>query len=437
VLLQQANAGVGGRAIIRAGFWRLSAIGIAALFGFCSLLLVARALGPELFGQYAFALWLAATAAPVAGASLPALSSRAIANLQSPEKPGVVANIFSLALRRCFRGLVFYCLLSLSLIGAYAKFSGNIALVPLLLAGLCMLVRLAGGIASMALRALRRFDLLAAMYLLGAAATLLLVLLGSQIETSGPNQVYLFLLAPAVAGVLTLCAFGLCAGRLLRLKEPFRPGMELNESLTGGVRSSLLPVILDAVVWQHAEVVALGGARAYSDLGCYLLCVMISGRLLQALPVLYTTCILPLRLRVMPGRRSINAAEAYRKTMLGMAWLALATCASGVVFCPGLISLCFGAAYLPAVAPLRILLVATALGSISSISVTRLAHEERTRAQDWLRAAGALLTLSLAWPLSASAGVTGTAIASAIAQCVCAAGTMVIDIRKMRARKAS
>jgi O-antigen/teichoic acid export membrane protein len=102
-----------------------------------------------------------------------------------------------------------------------------------------------------------------------------------------------------------------------------------------------------------------------------------------------------------------------------------------------LISWCFGAAYLPAVMPLRILLVATALGSISSASVTRLANGERKRAQIWLSAVGATLTLALAWPLSASAGMMGAAIASAIAQCVCVTGTMVICIRKMRSRKAS
>ena len=422
---------------MRAGFWRLSSIGVSVLFGFCSLLLVARSLGPELFGQYAFALWLATAAAPVAGAGMSALTSRTIANIQSRARPEIAAGIFYFVARQRRRRLALYCLLYLLLIVPCTRFFGNITLVPLLLGGLFTLIHLSGGIVAIALRGLRRFDLLAAIHLLGAATTLLLVLLSVQAVTSGINQVYLFLLAPAVASILTVWISALCAGKLLPLKQARKPGMELKEQLARGLHNSLLPVILDVIVWQHAEVIALGRARSTADLGYYLLGVMISGCVIQALPTLYTTCILPLRLRIMPDRRSTNAADAYRRTTLGLVWLALPICAFGVAFCPNLISWCFGAAYLPAVMPLRILLVATALGSISSASVTRLANGERKRAQIWLSAVGATLTLALAWPLSASAGMMGAAIASAIAQCVCVTGTMVICIRKMRSRKAS
>jgi O-antigen/teichoic acid export membrane protein len=437
VLLQHANAGAGRHAIIRAGFWRLSAVGVSVLLGFCSLLLVARSLGPELFGQYAFALWLATVAAPVAGAGMSALTSRTIANIQSRAKPEIAAGIFYFVAGQRRRRLALFCLLYLLLIIPCTKFFGNITLVPLLLAGLFTLIHLSGGIVATAWGGLRRFDLVAAIHLLGAATTLLLVLLSLQTVTAGINQVYLLLLAPAVASMLTLWTSMLCAGKLLPLKQARKPGVELKEQLAHALRSSLLPVILDVVVWQHAELIALGRARSSADLGYYLLCVMLSGRVLQALPTLYTTCILPLRLRMIPNRHSTDAADAYRRTTLGMVWLALPVCAFGMAFCPGLISWCFGAAYLPAVMPLRILLAATALGSISSASVTVLANEERKRAQIWLSAMGAMLTLALAWPLSASAGMTGAAIASAVAQCVCATGTMVICIRKMRSRKAS
>lgn len=415
----------------------MSAVGVSVLFGFCSLLLVARSLGPELFGQYAFALWLATAAAPVARASMSALTSVTIANIQSREKPQIAAGIFYFVACQRLRRLALYCLLFLLLIISCTRYlNGNITLAPLLLAGLFTLIHLSGGIIAIALRGLRRFDLLAAIHLLGTATTLLLVLLSLQTITSGVNHLYLFLLAPAVASMLALYASALCIGKLLPLKQARKPGVELKEQLTRGLRSSLPPVILDVIVWQHAELIAIGRARSTAELGYYLLGVMISGRVMQALPTLYTTCILPLRLHLMPVRRSTNAAGAYGRTTLGMVWLALPVCVFGVAFCPILISWCFGAAYLPAVMPLRILLVATALGSISSASVTRLANEEHKRAQVWLSAIGALLILALAWPLSASAGMKGAAIASAIAQCVCATGTMVICIRKMRPRKA-
>ena len=136
MLLQQANANAGRRAIMRAGLWRLSAVGVSVLFGFCSLLLVARSLGPQLFGQYAFALWLATATAPVAGVSLSALTSHTIANMQSREKPQIVAGIFYFVLRQRCRRLALYCLLYLLLIVPCTRFfDGNILLAPLLLAG--------------------------------------------------------------------------------------------------------------------------------------------------------------------------------------------------------------------------------------------------------------------------------------------------------------
>jgi O-antigen/teichoic acid export membrane protein len=438
VLLQRANAGAARHAVIRAGFWRLSAAGASILLGFCSTVLVARALGPELFGQYAFALWLATAAAPAVGAGMSALTSRVMAGIQSREKPQVVAGIFYFVMRKHSRKMALYCLFYLLLIVPCARFfGGNVTLILLLLAGLSAPPLLSGGVVNVTLRSLRRFDLLAAIHLLGAAITLLLVLLSLQSVATSTDQASLFLLAPAVASMVMLFASVLCIGKLLPLREAREPGTELREQLTRGLRHSLLFVMLEAVVWQHAELIALGRARSAADLGYYMLCVIISTRVMQALPTLYTTCILPLRLRIMAGRLSTNAADASRRTTLSLVWLAIPVCAFGIAYCPMLIGWCFGAAYLPMVMPLRILLVAAAVGSISSVSVTRLAHEDHNWAQAWLSAVGASLTLALAFPLTAFAGITGAAIGSAIAQCVCAFGTMFICTRKTRSRKAS
>ncbi len=438
MLLQRANAGAGRHAVARAGFWRLSATGASILLGFCSTLLVARALEPGLFGQYAFALWLATAAAPAAGVSICELTSRVVAGIQSREKPQVAAGIFYFVLRQHCHKIALYYLLYLLFIVPCARFFGaNATLTLLLLAGLSVFPLLTGGIVNVTLRSSRRFDLLAANHLLGAAITLLLVLLSLQSTTTGIDQAYLFLLITAVAGIVMFFTSLFCVSKLLPLRQAREPGEELKQQLRRSLRNARLPVLLDAVVWQHAELIALARARSTADLGYYMLCVLISGRVIQAIPALYTTCVLPLRCGVMPGRRSTNAADAHRRTTLGLAWLAILVCAPGIAFCPALIVWCFGAAYLPVVTPLRILLAAAVVGSISSASVTRLSHEERKRVQTWLSLAGAAITLALALPLIAFAGMTGAAIASAIAQCVCATGTMFICARNMRPRKAS
>ena len=423
-------------AVIRPGFWRLSAAGCAISLSFCSTLLVARVLEPALFGQYAFALWLATAAAPAAAASLAELTGRVAADIQSRAKPQIAVGIFFFVLRQHYRKMALYCLLYLLLIIPCVMFFGaNVSFTLLLLAGLTIPPLMSGGIVSITLRSLRRSDLLATIHLLSAAVTLLLVLLSLQSAMPDTGRAYLLLLAPAAAGMFTLFVALFCIGKLLPLREAREPGTNLKQQMRRGLRNPLLLFLLDAIVWQHAELIALGHGQSAAVLGFYILSTMISAQFMRLVPTLYTTCILPLWLRAMPGRRSLSAADAYGRTTRALLWLTIPACALGIYYCPALIAGCFGTAYLPVVMPLRILLVAAAAGSISSASVTRLLREERGRAQTWLSAGSATLTIALAIPLIALDGITGAAIASAIAQCFCAVGTMFICSRSLRCRK--
>jgi O-antigen/teichoic acid export membrane protein len=435
-VLLQANAGVGKHAVMRPGFWRLSAAGSAMLLGCCSTLLVARALGTTLFGQYAFALWLATVAAPAAGAGMSALTSRVIVDIQSREKPHKAAGIFYFVLRQHYRKMALYCLFYLLLIIPFASFFGaNVSLTLLLLAGLSAPPMLSGGITAITLRSLRRFDLLAATHLLGAAVTLLLVLLSAQSATPGMDQVYLFLLALAAASMFMLFVTILCIGKLLPLREAREPGPQLKQQLTRGLHNSLLLFTLDAIVWQHGELIVLGRGHSAAELGFYALSIIISARVMQLIPTLYATCVLPLWLRITPGRRSTDAASAYRRTTRGLVCLAIPVCALAIYFCPLLIGWCLGAAYLPIVTPLRILLFAAAVGSISSASITRMVPEEHKQARAWLGAAAATLNIALALPLIALVGISGAALASGIAQCFFALGSIILYAPVAQPRK--
>ena len=101
-------------------------------------------------------------------------------------------------------------------------------------------------------------------------------------------------------------------------------------------------------------------------------------------------------------------------------------CLGAIFCCPILISWCFGVPYLGVVTPLRILLVSALCGSVATISLTHLAHGERKRAQIHLGIVAALINILLAVPLIAFLGVTGAAMASAMAQIVSAIGSICI-----------
>jgi O-antigen/teichoic acid export membrane protein len=250
-----------------------------------------------------------------------------------------------------------------------------------------------------------------------------LVLIAIQLQG---DQVGIFLLVSAIAGTLTLAVALLCIMRLLPMRQAMQPGILLQDRLTRGLNNSLLLFTLDVIVWQRSEMLLLAHGHSSAELGFYALSSAISVRVIDISPTLLSTCILPLLLHYVPGQRYTNAGDAFIKTSLYVACLTIPLCIGTLVFCPVIISYCFGAAYLPVVTPLRILLISAAFGSVATVSLTHLANADRKRAQIRLGTGAALLNIVLALPCIALWGVTGAALASAAAQFVSATGSILM-----------
>jgi O-antigen/teichoic acid export membrane protein len=408
--------------VTRPGIWRLGIAACSLVMGASASILIARALGPGAFGIYMFTLWLATIATPAVGAGMSAVTRLRLAEIQSREEPRLVAGVFYFVWQRQYRRILLYCLLYLLLAFPLSAFFGaNAPILLLLLAGLCALPLLLSGIASITLRSLRRFDLLAAIHLFGAALTLFLLIVAVQLQG---DQVGIFLFILAAAGTLTLAMAVLCLMRLLPARQ--EPGALLQGRLTRGLSNSLPLFILDVVVWQRSEMLLLARGHSSAELGFYALSSVISAHVMDIAPTLLSTCLLPLLLRYAPGQRYSGASDAFVKTSRYVALLAIPICAGIILCCPLIIVSCFGDAYLPVVTPLRILLISAAFGSVSTISLTHLANGERKRAQLRLGTATASLNIVLALPLIALWGVTGAALASAAAQIVSAGGSILI-----------
>ena len=424
MLLQHSRTNAERKGVTLPGFWRLSAATCSVLLGFCSWVLIARTLGPAAFGTYSFVLWLAIVAVPAIGVGMSTLASRHIAEIQSREMPRLAAGIFHFVWKRQARSILLYCLLYLLLAYPLSRFFGASApLSLLLLAGLSAPPLLLSGVASITLRSLHRFDLLSAIHLLGAAVMLLLVVIATQLDG---DLVGVFLLVSALAGTFTLTIALICIFRLLPIGQALGPGPLLHERLTRGLSNSLLLFTLDAIVWQRSELILLAHWRSTAELGFYALSTMINTRIMEIAPTLLSTCVLPLLLRYIPGQRYANAYDAFVKTTLYVAGLAIIICILAILFCPLVISFFFGNDYLPVVTPLRILLVSTAFGSIATISLTHLANGERKRAQIRLGTGAAVVNIVLSIPCIALWGTTGAAIASSTAQIASATGSILI-----------
>lgn len=425
MLLQQyARANPGKLGVTRPGFGRLSIAACSFVVSVCTTILIARLLTPGAFGIYIFVLWLATAAVPAIGVGMLTVTSRHIAEIQSQQEPRLAAGVFHFVWRRQYRSILLYCLIYSLLAWPFSKLFGNSTPVLfLLLAGLSALPQLLSGVASITLRSLHRFGLLAAIRLFGTVTTLLLVVLATQVQG---NLIGILLLISATAATIPLAIAMMCILRLLPIREAAAPGAMLKDRLTRGLNNSLLLFTMDVIVWQRSEMLLLVHSHSTAELSFYALSSMISTRVIDITPTLLSTCLLPLLLRYVPGQRYTCASDAFVKTSRYVALLAIPLCVGAIIFCPGIIAFCFGNVYLPVVMPLRILLVAAAFGSVATVSLTHLANGERKQAQIKLGLYAASLNILLAVPCIALWGVTGAAFACAAAQIVSATGSIFI-----------
>lgn len=430
MLLHYARAESGNQSVTRPGFIRLSAAAFSTLVGIGFSILVARTLGPHAFGIYTFVFWLATVSVPVIGVGMSTETSRHIAEIQHRQDPRMAAGVFRFVWRRQSRSMLVYCGIYLLLVVPLCWwFGADAPILAVLLAGLGALPLLLSGIVGVTLRGLRRFDLLATIHLFSAVAGLFLITLAAQVPVAPGEQsaqIGLFLLASALAGTFSLAVGVICVMRLLPVHAAAKPNGLVVDRLTRGLSNSVPLFLLDGIVWQRSEVLLLGHWQSTAQLGFYSLSAIISAHMMEFSPMALSTCILPLVLRTFPRWRYANAADAFVKTSLYVALLALPLCILTIVFCSPIVEFCFGAAYLPVVLPLRLLTVSATVGSIATVSLTHLANGERRRAQMRMGIVAATLNIVLAVPCIVLWGITGAALASMIAQLVSAIGSILI-----------
>lgn len=411
------------------GFWRLSTAACSAALSFCLSILVTRTLGPGAFGSYTLVLWLATVMMPAIGIGATTLTSRHTAELQSREVPRLAAGIFYFVWRRQYGRILLYGLIYLLLIfPCFWFFGARTPVLLLILAGLSVPPLLLGSVASITLCSLRRYDLVAVIHMVGILTTLLLMLVATQVPG---KLIILLLIASAISSAFTLIIALICIIQLLPMGHALAPGLFLKERLTRSLNNSFLLFLLDVIVWQRSELVLIAHWRSAAELSFYALSSMISASMMVIPPFLLSTYIVPLLLRYVPGQRYSSAADAFIKTSCYMILLAVPLCIAMVLFCPAIIRSCFGDTYLPAVMPLRILLIGSTIGSISTVSLTYLANGERKQAQTQLGAIAAVLNIVLSIPCILLWGITGAALASTTARVVSAVGSIVICKRHM------
>ncbi|HEX4205728.1 MAG TPA: polysaccharide biosynthesis C-terminal domain-containing protein [Ktedonobacteraceae bacterium] len=388
--------------------------------------MVARVLGASTFGTYSFLQWLATITVPLIGVGMSAITSNQLVRAHNKETPFSIAGMFYFLWYYQCRRIVLYSVIYLALAFLSFLLFPMCSPLRLVLSGLATLPLFLNGIIGVTLRSLRRQRLLASVNLFGALITLLFTIIASQLQGQQPE---LFLLVLALSGTFTLMLSVICIARQLPLQEAQKPGFFLSARLHHCCRLPFVSYGIDAIIWQHSEILLLAYWYSSQELGLYTVSMMISATIIRLVPGLLTSWILPVFLRHQQGPHYLDPYDSFIKTSCYMAFLAAPICILVTLISPTLITYCLGYAYLPLLQPLRILLIASVFGSIATVSLTRLAHSERQKTLQQIGMASALINIVLAIPCIAHWGMEGAAFASASAQIIAALGSIILCAR--------
>ncbi len=407
--------------LVPSGVWHyfIAACTLASTTG--TYIIIARELGPKTFGIYLLIQWLTTISIPLLGTGMAPLNSRNVVLVQSKEPPRLMAGVFYFLWYRQHLSIVFYCLFSAVVAFVLTKYLHIFALDLLLLAGLATLPVMLSGVAGTTLRSLHRNSILTVLHLLGAMVTLLLVLIATRL--SG-RPIEAFLLAFAMANTFTLILAIICIIRLLPLDQAQKPGIFLKERLRDGLHHSWFLFALDVIIWQHGELLFLAWHIAPSEIGFYTLGALVSAKMIDVAPMLFSYWLFPLLARALPHYRFLNPYDAFVRTSYSIAFLAVPLCAISILATPFLVAFLLGTAYLPLVRPMQILLIATAFGSVATVGLTYLSHYTPIgktpihMLQVRCTIGVAIFKIVIAIPFILMGGMLGAALASTLAQII-------------------
>lgn len=384
-------------------FARNSAFGTLA--GLCTALgsvlgsvIVAHVLGVEGTGLVVYALWLAMVTAAVADLGVQPTLARYLPELIGAGK-GEEAGRLAVALRRPNAVAALGALLIFAVLCWQRPNSA-----VWLMVGLAAALQTLAGFTYGRLRGVQRFDQVAVLTALSFACQLGGVAIGS----------YAFGAAGAVAGY--------CAGSALPALMTCR---------IGGSRGALAPelrrrvgryavfawasALASSVVWSRAEVFFLQRSSGSAAVGLFSVGLTLANLAAQG-PMLLTAALLP-RFAQAYGNGALAEMEAaYAAATRVLAFLVFPACLGMAATLPAALPLVYGAAFAGAIPAATVLVIAGAIGAISSVGTNLIMAMDRSDFLFWSGLSAAGLTVLAGLTVIPEFGLMGAVWARAVVQ---------------------
>lgn len=421
------------RAILlaRNSFWIACDTATSVAASFIASIAVARVLGPETLGHYAYVMWVANSARVIASSGLAVGVRKYAAEFLGRGDPGTARAVVRLAFRwQAGAGAVLVVaalLFALPLVRPEHRTFTALALLSLL-------PSLVLGVSAGAVEATQDFAANVKSSIVGNLTNLAGIAL-ALVRGWGLTGLAASLLASRVVdSVLRYVTYRHAYDRVLAGggDRTARLARETKERILGFTWQVTLLAAINAVVWDRSELFFLERMRDIREVAFYSLSFGLVQQLLT-IPQAFTF-VAGSNLYVEQGRDPSSLGRLAAIVVRYVALVAFPLTWGFAALSPSVIHLVYGSAYAPAAPVLAILAVGAApVAFLTSAQNLLIATERQAFLLRWT-AAVALLNLTLDLLLVPVGGGVGAAIANATSQAVAVAGIWVFIVRRLAFR---
>lgn len=377
-----------------------------ALAGFVGNAIVARLLGPERLGVFAYVVWCVTVAATIAAVGIDVVQQRFIPNLRAEGRDDEAEGLIGATTRFSMSAMV---VVGAGLVGylcwpGHGALSGTSPAVVVTVAAIWFVSWKLGDLYLFYLRGEQHFGEVAKLSAVSALLKVSTMALGA----------WLFGIPGALAGYIA--ANLLPASRVFRLlrKKP-RVGSALRREVVRFALGSWAVGVIGSLVFGRTQVVFLEHYTGLTAVGLFAAAVTVAEMAVQ-LPPLLLSALLP-RFSEQHGMGAEeHMLRLYRTTTALIAMVIVPLCLGLAAVAPVLIPALFGAEFADAVPAASVLLVAAAISSLGVTTLYLLYSTGKTGLLVISNAAGLAITVALGFLLIPRYGLMGAAWSRGIAQ---------------------
>jgi O-antigen/teichoic acid export membrane protein len=390
--------------------WNATAVAVGSLSRLLAGIVIARQLGPDQNGQFAFLLWLAESLVLVFSVGLPGALNRFLALKMGQGEQANAQRIMRFSLRAglvlsLFAALAAYGL-ALHLLSAGTETTEMAVTLALLVAA-----QLWSGLAQAILTGLQHFRAYARV----VAVSSLILLAGQIVGAMGwglHGAIYGALASYTVSAVFFLISIAQTS--LWKASLAASGSTSVGSSIAAYARDAWLAGLISAVVWGRAELFVLDRLSTGREAGYFAAGLVFSSLVVQAVN-LVSGALLPHLSCIVGEGQTARLHNDYRRMTVFIALLAFPLALGGVALMPEIVKLVFGAAYAEAT-PAAQWLMATGMLTFATVGSSVLyGYGDAHIIRNW-SVLGACLLVLLCTLLAPTAGAAGVAAARFLVQ---------------------